>query len=123
MKTGVNPDSAIYQDARSEMILLMRPVIDFLNLVDKENDDEEGDRPLGKLINATNAMSHASVPRFASSFSVSAPARRAKPATVSIQFRRPKAEAEDLIEAMGAGSARKAAEAAWEEAVERYLDE
>lgn len=122
-KTGVNPDSAVYQDARSEMIALMRPVIDFLNLVDKENDEDEDDRVLGKLISSTEAVSFASVPKYATNFSVFSPVRKTKPATVSIQFRRSKTEAEELIEAMGANSARNAAELAWEEAVERYIDE
>ena len=105
------------------MIALMRPVIDFLNLVDKENEEDEEDRVLGKLLSSTGAISFGSASKYASTFSVSTPQRTSKPATVSIQFRRPKVEAEDLVEAMGANSARNAAELAWEEAVERYLDE
>ena len=123
MKTGVNPDSPIYQDARREMIALMRPVIDFLNRLDKENDEEEGDRVLTGLVDSAKPMAFASVPRYSNSFQVVAPKTKPKPKTVSIQFRRPKEEVEELVDAMDANSARHAAELAWEEAVGRYLDE
>jgi hypothetical protein len=123
MKTGVNPDAAVYQDARSEMIALMRPVIDFLNRVDKENEEDEEDRVLTKMLGAGETVGFTSAAKYASVFEVKAPPRKPKPATISIQFRRPKAEAEELVDAMGANSARNAAEVAWNEAVERYLDD
>jgi hypothetical protein len=36
-KTGVDVDNAIWKDSRGEMMLMTRPVIDFLNLLDKQN--------------------------------------------------------------------------------------
>jgi hypothetical protein len=121
MKTGVNPDSPIYQDARREMITLMRPVIDFLNRLDKENEEPEDERPLTALVQSA-AKGAFTAAKYESVFRVAAPARPPKPRTVSIQFRRPKSEADELVEAIGANSARNAAELAWEEAYERYVE-
>lgn len=125
MKTGVNPDSPIFQDAKREMIALMRPLIDFLNQLDKEKDEDEGDRELTKLVSSTRSLSFDEAPIYRTTFKVEIPKPppKPKPKMVNIQFRRPQSEADELVDAMDANSARHAAELAWEEAVERYLDE
>lgn len=125
MKTGVNPDSPIFQDARREMIALMRPIIDFLNRLDKEKEEDEDDRPLSRLVASTKALSFDEAPMYRTAFKVELPKPpgKPKPKMESIQFRRPKLEVDDLVDAMDANSARNAAEIAWEEALERYLDE
>lgn len=45
-KTGVDVDSPLYGHVRRSMIEIMRPVIDFLNDLDRENDPGVEDRPL-----------------------------------------------------------------------------
>lgn len=42
-KTGVSQDSAVFQKARQKMISMTRPVIDFLNEVENQKRDQEGD--------------------------------------------------------------------------------
>ena len=42
-KTGLDVDSAIYQAVRLQMITMMRPVIDFLNALDREKDTDRND--------------------------------------------------------------------------------
>jgi hypothetical protein len=44
-KTALDSDSKIYRKVRQDMLLLMRPVIDFLNKLDRENDREEEEGP------------------------------------------------------------------------------
>lgn len=125
MKTGVNPDSPIFQDARREMIALMRPIIDFLNRLDKEKDEEEDERELTRLVAQTRSISFDEAPSYRTSFKITLPKPppKPKPKMVSIQFRRLKSEADELVDAMDANSARNAGEIAWEEAVERYLND
>ena len=45
-KSGVDRDSTIYRAVRLRMIGLMRPVINFLNQLDKENDNPDDHKPL-----------------------------------------------------------------------------
>ncbi|TAU02185.1 ATP-binding protein [Rhizobium ruizarguesonis] len=123
MKTGVDPDAVVYQDARREMIALMRPVIDFLNNLDAEKDEPEDERPLTKIVDGAKPVAYNAIPQYASVFKVTTPARPPKPATTTIQFKRPKKEVEELIEAIGAGSAREAGIMAWEEALDRYVND
>jgi hypothetical protein len=122
MKTGVDTDAVVYQDARREMIALMRPVIDFLNSLDGEKDEPETERPLTKIVETAKPVAFNNVAQYSHMFKVSTPARPAKPPTTTIQFKRPKKEADELIEAIGAGSARQAGEMAWEDALLRYVD-
>ena len=51
-KSGVDRDSPLYRAIRLRMIGLMRPVINFLNQVDKENENPDGRRPLQDAIKA-----------------------------------------------------------------------
>ncbi|MCY3886070.1 MAG: ATP-binding protein [Gammaproteobacteria bacterium] len=45
-KTGVDLDSSTFKAIRAEMIKLMRPVINFLNHLDKEKENPDDQRPL-----------------------------------------------------------------------------
>lgn len=122
MKTNVDPDAVVYQDARREMLALMRPVIDFLNRLDKETEDPDDERPLNDMLTKARAEPYNKTTVYATVFNPKAPARPAKPKTTSIQFRRPSSEVDDLVEALGTGSGRKAGEFAWDEAYARYVE-
>lgn len=52
-KTTMDMNSPIYQQVRQRMVMAMRPVIDFQNAVDRENNRTARDRPL------TNALKNA----------------------------------------------------------------
>lgn len=51
-KTGVDEDSGIYRAMLMEMVTVMRPIIDFLNQLDKETEVDEEDRNLNMAVNA-----------------------------------------------------------------------
>ena len=55
-KSGVDRDSPLYRAVRLRMIGLMRPVINFLNQVDKENESRDDYRPLQEAISAMRAV-------------------------------------------------------------------
>lgn len=61
-KTGIDADSPLYRSLRLEMINIMRPVIDFLNQLDKEKDiPDESDRYLEKAIGKAQKLGLVSV--------------------------------------------------------------
>ena len=55
-KSGVDLDSAIYRAVRLKFIGLMRPVINFLNHLDNENENPDDDKPLQAAVSAMNAV-------------------------------------------------------------------
>jgi hypothetical protein len=93
-KTSVDANSDVYRQARSRMIILMRPVIDFLNLLDREKDrppsDEELLEDLVSATQPTRVSAVSTTPKF-----VSPPREKIKlPETQSIQYRVEKARAD-----------------------------
>lgn len=121
-KTDIDPDDAIWLDTRETMAGVMRPVIDFLNLVDSESDLPEGERPLTAALAAAKSKSIAEVTT-EQRFNYPKSPRPPKPKEVSIQFRKDKDRVEALQEAMGTTSARDTGDAAFEDAYQRYVDE
>ena len=55
-KSGVDRDSTIYRAIRLQMIGLMRPVINFLNQLDKENENRDDHKPLHNAVSAMKAV-------------------------------------------------------------------
>jgi len=55
-KSGVDRDSTIYRAIRLRMIGLMRPVINFLNQLDKENENLDDYKPLQDAVAAMRAV-------------------------------------------------------------------
>lgn len=123
MKTGVDPDTVVYQDARREMISLMRPIIDFLNKVDREGQEDESDRPLTQMLASAKPVAYNKATQYTETFKVTAPPKPSGPKMVTIQFKKTKTEADKLVNALDANSFRNAGEMAWDEAVERYVEE
>lgn len=123
MKTGVDPDTVVYQDARREMISLMRPIIDFLNKVDREGQEDESDRPLTQMLASATPVAYNKAAQYTETFKVTAPPKPSGPKMVTIQFKKTKTEADKLVSALDANSFRNAGEMAWDEAVERYVEE
>lgn len=107
-KTNVDGDSELFRSIRSEMILLMRPVINFLNDLDRENDlDEVEERILSKAIEQTSSISVKQVPA-KENFSypqTTAPPKKEK--HVTIMYKRPKGEIEQLKDKLKLSSNRE----------------
>jgi hypothetical protein len=60
-KTGVDADSVLYKAVRQKMLSLMRPVIDFLNKLDAENDRTGTDKPLTEIVTKAASVRVATV--------------------------------------------------------------
>lgn len=121
-KTDIDPDAAIWLDARETMASVMRPVIDFLNLVDSESDLPESERPLTAALAGARTKTIADVTTV-QKFSFPRSPRPPSPKTVSIQFRKEKDRVQALQRAMGTNSARDTGDTAFEDAYSRYVDE
>ncbi len=122
MKTGVDPDAAIFQDARREMITLMRPVIDFLNRLDAEKDEPEDERPLTRIVESAQPTAYRVAAAYTPSFNVAAPPKPRGPRMTNILYKRPATEVEELVQALGARSAKEAGERTFDEAYCRYVE-
>ena len=121
-KTAMDPDDSIWLDAREEMATVMRPVIDFLNMVDGESDLPESERPLTAALAAAQTVEIADVPR-KQKFDFPRSPRPSRPKTINIHFRKEKERVDALQRMMGTTSARDTGDAAFEEAYERYVED
>ncbi len=119
-KTGVDLDSPIYQKIRLSMIEAMRPVIDFLNELDREKDGEAENQPLTTAIARAEAIGLREISR-KGPFSRPTPPANPGPPTISIQFRRPRDQVERLQVELAARSARDVGEKSFDLAYERYV--
>ena len=121
-KTDIDPDNAIWLDVSGIMATVMRPVIDFLNLVDSERDLPESERSLTAALTAAQTKTIADVKntqRFGFPSSPRPPRKR----SINIQFSKEKERVDALQKAMGTGSARNTGDAAFEEAYRRYMED
>lgn len=122
MKTGVDPDATIYQDARREMITMMRPVIDFLNRLDAEKEEPEDERPLTRLVESARPTSFREATGYTASFSVTVSSKPRGPRMTNILYKRPASKVEELMQAIGARSAKDTGERSFDEAYRRYVE-
>ncbi len=110
-KTGVDLDSDIYRSVRREMLLVMRPVIDFLNRLDAEGGprkDEAG--PLAEAVKGATQVHLAKIPEAAVFVAPQAAPRARPPETSSIQYVRAIAQISRLKKALGVGTNREVGE-------------
>lgn len=96
-KTGLDEESAAYRRLKPRLIEAMRPVITFLNALDGEQDLEPSDRVLSSAVSSAPAIALARLPE-RGAFTYSEPAKRGPPMS-RITYKKPKAEAEKLMEA------------------------
>jgi hypothetical protein len=114
-KTGVDSDSKIYRAVRLQMILLMRPIIDFLNKLSREVESEEFEKPLSAALEAATPKSLESL-RPSIIFqapSVAVPAARG-PKTGVISYKKPLEEIKTVQRALGVGSQKEVGERTFE---------
>lgn len=115
-KTAIDANSEIYRNVRQRMINLMRPVITFLNLLDREKDlepsEEERAGELEAAIERAQPVKLDAVaikPRFRAPEVVLPKAQR-RSELQSIQYSKPKDQISKVMKALGVRSARKAGE-------------
>lgn len=124
-KTGVSTDSDIYRKVRQEMIVLMRPVIDFLNRLDAEMDREEEHGP-GPLAQAVSNAKLVAVAKSKPSDIFVAPKPKPKstaPKDPNISYKRPKSKIDAVKKVLGVTSNRAVGEETFDYFFEAECDE
>lgn len=110
-KDGLDVESDIYRTVRLEMVLLMRPVIDFLNRLDQELEEPEEKRLLTALVARAEYLPPTRALPTAPSFHYEKPPPRPRrPRTVRIQYDRPTELVDRVKKCVRARSAREAGE-------------
>lgn len=126
-KATLDVDSAAYRATLPRMLLLMRPVIDFLNSLDAEkslSQDEADARALGSLEAAITAARPTALFDLPSSATFVAPKPQPRPPTFgSIQYQRPLAQIRQLQRALGATTNREVGERTFDHYLEFELGE
>jgi hypothetical protein len=96
-KTGVDPGTPIYRNVRQRMVNLMRPVISFLNDLDREKEAPPRDKTSLEEVVSSAEKTPIVLSAVQPSKRFEAPLREPRPvapASQSIQYRRPKAQIE-----------------------------
>jgi hypothetical protein len=124
-KTAIDANSEIYRNVRQRMLNLMRPVINFLNLLDREKDlspaDEERAAELEAAVKNAEPVKLEAVeakPRFQAP-EVVLPSLPRRSDLQSIQYSKPKGQIDKVMKALGVRSARKAGEGSFDYFFER----
>jgi hypothetical protein len=119
-KTDVDQDNAIWQKTLETMIEMMRPVITFLNDLDKDIDEHTREKsPLLEYVTKAKAVKSEELPR--NSVFV-APARGSLtrgPKTIKIQYSRPIEEIEFLMNELSLTSAKDVGQKSFDLTYER----
>lgn len=120
-KTGLAEESAAYRRLKPRLIEATRPVIDFLNQLDAEIDLDEPDRVLTRALQDAPSVPLERLPERVS-FQFTPPPRRGPPMS-RITYKKPKAEADRLREAMSATSLADLGERSFDFAYENLVEE
>jgi hypothetical protein len=120
-KTGLDEESVSYRRLKPRLIESTRPIINFLNQVDAENDLEEADRVLTRALEAAPTVPLERVTERAA-FYFAAPAKRGPPMS-RITYKRPKSEADKLKSALSATSLPHLGDLTFEYAYENLVEE
>lgn len=119
-KTDIDTDNPVWRDAREKMIELMRPVIDFLNVLDADIEEHTRDRsPMLKALQETPLVKYESLPMKAD-FVVPAleQLEEVVPYT-KIQYSRPVDDVALLKKALGLPSAKAVGERTFDIALQK----
>ena len=123
-KDGVDEGLPIFIDALSKMVTAMRPVMQFLNAADRDNDEPEGERPLLEMLDrldrSNRYKSIMDIPR-SNHFRYERPSSPTKPKerTVTIQYQKPVR----LVDAAKENLGLQTAKAVGEKTFDYYLDQ
>ena len=119
-KTDVDEDNPIWLDTRDLMAATMRPVIDFLNLVDGETQLPQSERVLTAALMTAVPQPIARVTR-SQRFEFPKGLRKPGPKLTTIQYKKEKLRVEELQEAMGTSSARDTGDASFENTYKKHV--
>lgn len=121
-KTRLNQDSDVWREAKRRMIVLMRPVIDFLNALDREKDLEAADSSgptLGSAVRKTKATPLSDLsPRAAFSY----PTPSKAPKTGRVTFYRSRTLLDRAKDFLGVDTYREVGEESFDYWVEAELE-
>lgn len=101
-KTGVDADTDVWRNTYSEMRRAMRPIIDFLNKLDSENDNPRTQRPLSEAVTRAMLCGVRTITRAGPFVAPELPKGPKPPPWTSIQFSRLKSQVDELKEFYGA---------------------
>jgi len=124
-KTGVDSDSAIFKAVRLEMIRLMRPVIDFLNELDREKDhkDETGDAPLEDAVAAAGSHRLSEIKPSDQFVAPKSPTIVRLPRTGRIQYNKPVEHIKIVKKVLGVSTYKEVGEKTFEYFYDRECNE
>ena len=120
-KTGLDPETIAYRKLFPRLIEAARPVINFLNALDAENDLAPSERVLSTGLNQSPAMSLERLPA-SLSFIYREPPERGPPMS-NIKYRRLTSEVNQLKEAMGVATLPLLGERSFEFAYENLVED
>lgn len=121
-KDGVDEESQLFRAVRVEMVTIMRPVINFLNDLDAEQDAPEGFRPLTRLVQGARPVAAATL-HHSEVFTYRKPPERRLPKTIRIQYDRPRDLIDRVKQSLRVSTARAAGENTFDYYVEQELEE
>jgi len=113
-KTDIDQDGPVWQRTFSRMTEMMRPVINFLNELDRDIDEHTREHsPLLRFVNTASTVKHDVLPRQNTNFA--APERAAIAAenrvkTVKVQYSRPVEDVNFLMKELNLGTAKAVGE-------------
>jgi hypothetical protein len=120
-KTGLDLESDAYRRLQGRLIDITRPVIDFLNSLDAENDLETADKVLSLAITKASSIALEKLPE-RPTFVYTAPPKRG-PALARISYQKPQAELDALKDALGAGNNREVGEQSFDYARSNLIED
>jgi hypothetical protein len=124
MKTDVDPESPIWQRTFQRMVEMMRPVIDFLNEMDRDIEEfTKDDSPLLKHVTTATRSNAETLTQKAAFVSPRRDELVFTPRSTKIQYSRPVADVEFLQEALGVSSAKAVGERTFDLALRKQKAE
>jgi hypothetical protein len=122
-KTHLDQDSDVWREAKRRMIAHMRPIIDFLNALDREKDQEGSESTGPTLASAVQAARPVALDDLAPSAIFRYPTPAKAPKVGRVTFYRPRALLQHAVDYLDVGTYREVGEAAFDYWVEAELDE
>jgi hypothetical protein len=113
-KTHLNQDSEVWREAKRRMILLMRPVIDFLNALDREKDQEAADTSGPTLAAAVGKTKPVPLRSLQATAAFKFPTPSRAPRSGRVTFYRPRAVLDRAKSYLGVATYREVGESAFD---------
>jgi hypothetical protein len=119
-KADIDETSPLYKQVLQKMVEQGRPVIDFLNALDKEKQLSDRERVFTKLLKKAQ-LENLSKEMAAAKFDYDLPPRKVKEKMTLVSFQRPSMEVKELMKEKGCASPQELGEDLFDDAYERYI--